>query len=346
MWRARSPRIVKDAKRRVAVTIFASNVARLRAVADAARGAGRHLVVAGRAMHRIIDVAIATGYLPQDFKYYDQSHFSHLAPHEVVALCTGSQGEPRAALARISVDEHPDIKLDPGDLVVFSSRTIPGNERAVGQIQNRLIDMGCELITDADALVHVTGHPRREELKEIYGLGQAQGRHPHARRGAAPGRACQTGAGVRHQGGALDQKRRHGAAGAGAGGEDRRGAGGPPVPRWRPAGAERGRPCTGAAGAGIRRAWSLSLCRALDARVIVPDPEIVLDGVPDADAEGRAMEDIVRDAVEGTIASIPRDRRRDPELVREAVRRAVRAAVGNAWGKRPIVKVLLTRVPR
>ena len=79
---------------------------------------------------------------------------------------------------------------------------------------------------------------------------------------------------------------------------------------------------------------------------IVPDPEIVLDGVPQQDAEGRPMFEIVRDAVEGTIASIPRDRRKDPELVREAVRRAVRAAVDDAWGKRPIVKVLLTRVPR
>ena len=126
-------RIIKSAKRRVAVTIFASNVARLRAVADAARSAGRQLVVAGRAMHRMIDVAIATGYLPQNFKYLDQDQFSYLQPHEVVALCTGSQGEPRAAMARIAADEHPAIKLDSGDLVIFSSRTIPGNERAVGR---------------------------------------------------------------------------------------------------------------------------------------------------------------------------------------------------------------------
>ena len=179
------------AKRRVAVTIFASNVARLRAVADAARRAGRQLVVAGRAMHRMIDVAIATGYLPQNFKYLDQDQFSYLQPHEVVALCTGSQGEPRAAMARVAADEHPAIKLDKGDLVIFSSRTIPGNERAVGQIQNRLVDMGCELVTDNDALVHVTGHPRREELKEMYGWVQTPDRHSHARRGAASGRARQ-----------------------------------------------------------------------------------------------------------------------------------------------------------
>ena len=161
--------IIKGAKRRVAVTIFASNVARIKAVADATRSAGRHLVVAGRAMHRMIEVSIATGYLPKGFKYHDQEHFSYLEPSEVVLLCTGSQGEPRAAVARIAADEHPDIGLDKGDLVIFSSRTIPGNERVVGRIQNQLVDLGCELITDGDALVHVTGHPRREELKEMYG---------------------------------------------------------------------------------------------------------------------------------------------------------------------------------
>ena len=161
--------IIRGAKRRVAVTIFASNVARIKAVAEAAKAVGRHVVVAGRAMHRIIAVAMETGYLPPGFKYHDQRHFSYLEPHEVVLLCTGSQGEPRAAVARIAEDQHPEVQLDKGDLVIFSSRTIPGNERTVGRIQNRLIDLGCEIVTDGDALVHVTGHPRREELKEMYG---------------------------------------------------------------------------------------------------------------------------------------------------------------------------------
>ncbi len=103
-------RIVKDAKRRVAVTIFASNVARIRAVADAARAAGRELVVAGRAMHRMIEVAMETGYLPAELQVpRPEPDSASAAAHEVVALCTGSQGEPRAALARIAADEHPDI---------------------------------------------------------------------------------------------------------------------------------------------------------------------------------------------------------------------------------------------
>ena len=162
-------RLIAGAKRRVAVTIFASNVARIKAVADAAKSAGRQIVVAGRALHRIIGVAMETGYLPANFKYHDQQHFSYLEPDEVVLLCTGSQGEQRAAMARIAEDQHPDVRLDKGDLVIFSSRTIPGNERTVGRIQNRLVDLGCDIVTDGDALVHVTGHPRREELKEMYG---------------------------------------------------------------------------------------------------------------------------------------------------------------------------------
>ena len=87
----------------------------------------------------MIDVAIDTGYLPQGFRYLDQEEFRHLSRSDIVCLCTGSQGEPRAALARIAADEHPDVELGKGDLVIFSSRTIPGNERAVAQVQNRLV---------------------------------------------------------------------------------------------------------------------------------------------------------------------------------------------------------------
>ncbi|MEQ1611259.1 MAG: ribonuclease J, partial [Hyphomicrobiaceae bacterium] len=162
-------KIIKGAKRRVAVTTFASNVARIKAVSDAAEATGRKLVVVGRAMHRVIQVAIDTGYLPADFKFLDQNQYQYLQPSETLALCTGSQGELRAALARIAEEEHPQVKLGKGDLVIYSSRTIPGNEKPVGKVQNALTLMGCEIITDSDALVHVTGHPRREELRLMYG---------------------------------------------------------------------------------------------------------------------------------------------------------------------------------
>jgi ribonuclease J len=338
-------RIIKGAKRRVAVTIFASNVARIKAVADAARAAGRHVVVAGRAMHRIIGVAMETGYLPEGFKHHDQQHFSYLEPHEVVLLCTGSQGEARAALARIAEDQHPDVELGEGDLVIFSSRTIPGNERTVGRMQNGLVDLGCEIVTDADALVHVTGHPRREELKEMYGWVKPRiaipmhGESRHLAEHAKLARA----AGVKE---VLDVRN---------GDMVRLAPGEAEVIDEAPVGRlfRDGNLLVPSEGGPVRERRALAFAGVVIVALlrsgrgeIGADMEIMLDGVPSADAEGRPMAEIVRDAVEGTITSIPRDRRRDGELVREAVRRAVRSAVEDAWGKRPIAKVLLVQAGR
>jgi ribonuclease J len=337
--------IIKGAKRRVAVTIFASNVARIKAVAEAARAAGRHLVVAGRAMHRVITVAVETGYLPANFKYHDQQHFSYLEPHEVVLLCTGSQGEPRAAVARIAEDTHPEVRLDKGDLMIFSSRTIPGNERAVGRIQNRLIDLGCEVIADGDALVHVTGHPRRDELTEMYGWvrpriaipmhGEARHLSEHAKLARA--------AGVRE---VLHVRN---------GDIVRLAPGVAEVVDEAPVGRlfRDGQLIVPGDEGPVRERRSLAFAGVVIVALtrsgrgeVAAEAEVALDGVPVADADGRPMIDIVREAVEGAIVSIPRERRRDGEMVREAVRRAVRSAVERVWGKRPIVKVLLVRASR
>jgi ribonuclease J len=153
--------VIADSPHRVAVTTFASNVARLRAVAEAAQKTGREVVVVGRAMDRVIDVAAECGYLDGLPEFRRADTFAHLPRDKVVALLTGSQGEPRAALARVAENEHPDISLSPGDRVVFSSRAIPGNERAIGRIMNSLTRAGVEVITDRHGLVHVSGHPRR-----------------------------------------------------------------------------------------------------------------------------------------------------------------------------------------
>ena len=161
--------LIVKAPRRVAVTTFASNVARIKAVADAARQAEREVVVVGRAMDRVIAVARETGYLDGVQPFHGMDVYGHLPPDKVVALCTGSQGEPRAALARIAQDEHPEVALSKGDRVIFSSRPIPGNEKAIGRIINGLIDQGVEVITDRTHLVHVSGHPRQAELEDMIG---------------------------------------------------------------------------------------------------------------------------------------------------------------------------------
>ncbi len=333
--------IVKQAPHRVAVTTFASNVARIKAVAEAARAAGRELVIAGRALHRVIDVAIDTGYLPQGFRYVDQQQFGELKRSKVVCLCTGSQGEPRAAMARIAANEHPDVSLDRGDLAIFSSRTIPGNERAVGAIQNSLVRMGVEVLTDGDALVHVTGHPRRDELRQLYGWVRPKiavpmhGEPRHLKAHAELARE----AGVSEVQIAYN-------------GEMVRIAPGPvrviddaPVGRL----FRDGNLIVPSGDAPVRERRKLAVvgivvvALALSRRgEVAAEPQVALDGVPYEDEAGEPMQEIVLTAIEGTLRSIPRDRRRDLEMVSEAVRRSVRGAVSNAWGKKPIVKVLLT----
>ena len=335
-------RIIKGAKRRVAVTTFASNVARIRAVADAATATGRKLVVVGRAMHRVIQVAIDTGYLPPDFSYLDQNQASFLQPAETLALCTGSQGEARAALARIAEDDHPQVKLGRGDLVIFSSRNIPGNEKAVGKVQNALTLLGCRIITDSDALVHVTGHPRRDELRQMYGWirpkisvpmhGEARHLAEHARLA----REC----GVGDTQLVTDGKLLRLAPGPAMVVDDI------PVGRL-----YRDGKLIVASGEGpVRERRKLSFAGIVMVALVlgrkgelVGDPDCAIDGVPVETEQGESMEDVVLDAVEGTIESIPPARRKDIELVREAVRRAVRAAIDQEWGKKPVVKVLVLR---
>ena len=158
---------VAEAKGRVLVTTFASNAARLQTIGRVARETGREVCIAGRSLERILRVAQATGYL-KDFPPpigFDEA--MRLPKSGVLIIATGGQGEPRAALGRIAGGTH-DLKLSEGDTVIFSSRIIPGNEVAIGRIMNQLSDLGIRIITERQAHVHVSGHPGRPELIEMY----------------------------------------------------------------------------------------------------------------------------------------------------------------------------------
>ncbi|MBV9261187.1 MAG: ribonuclease J [Pseudolabrys sp.] len=329
--------LIKSAPRRVAVTTFASNVARLRAVADAAKAAGREVVVVGRAMERITQVARETGYFDgvQDFR--SQEAYGYLPPEKVVALCTGSQGEPRAALARIAEDQHPEVTLSRGDRVIFSARTIPGNEKAVGRVLNGLIEQGIEVITDRTHLVHVSGHPRRAELEDMIGwvkpkiLIPAHGEALHLSEHASLARKLGVPTVMTCRNGDLVEL-----------------APTPGVIDEVPAGrlykdgvilvdaqartvADRKR--LGFAGA-------ISVALALTEKgELAADPEIDLIGIPERDRKGELIADAAYDAVIETFESLPRARRRDPDSVAEAVRRGVRGVVAERWGKKPMCHV-------
>ncbi len=155
---------------RVAVTCFASNVARVESVAMAARDAGRSVAVVGRSLRNLEAAARECGYLRGIPPFLGEDEANEVPDDNLLILVTGSQGEPRSALARIAADSHPRIGLGEGDTVVFSSRVIPGNERAIGTVQDNLVRRGVRLMTDADHMIHVSGHPARDELRRLYRL--------------------------------------------------------------------------------------------------------------------------------------------------------------------------------
>jgi len=160
--------VQRHQSKRVLVTTFASNVARLHTLGEVARETGRQICVAGRSLDRIIEVAQENGYLTDFPEPVDFDTAMGLPRGEVLILATGGQGEPRAALSRISEDSHP-LKLVSGDVVLFSSRQIPGNELAIGAVQNRLAAKGVTMVTDRQSMIHVSGHPGRPELEALYG---------------------------------------------------------------------------------------------------------------------------------------------------------------------------------
>jgi ribonuclease J len=155
-------------KNRVAVACFASNVARLETMARVAAKHDRHAALIGRSLWRMQEAARATGYLAGTPDFVGEHDAGYLPRDKVLLVCTGSQGEPRSALARIAQGEHPHIVLERGDAAVFSSRIIPGNERAIYRLQNRLAAQGIEVVTEKDHFVHVSGHPARDELTRMY----------------------------------------------------------------------------------------------------------------------------------------------------------------------------------
>jgi ribonuclease J len=334
--------LIADAPHRVVLTTFASNVGRVIAIARAAEKAGRQVVLSGRALHRITTIARELGMLEGVRPFLDQDAFRELPRSKVVLLCTGSQGEARAAIARIAREEHPAINLNAGDRVIFSSWAIPGNEREVIDIQNLLIDRGVEVITQSDALVHTTGHPRREELKRLYDLvkpdllvpvhGEAVHLEAHARLGRQHGIDtvvhARNGDLVR-----LFPKTEN------FPGEVRTGElylDGTILCTPDESGVK-----------GRRRLMFgghvvVSLC--VDNRgQAVGAVQMVVEGLPEIEDE-ESVTDLIRRTVQGTLKSIPPKRRSDPDLVSSALQRAVRGEVGAYWGKKPNVAVFVHKV--
>jgi ribonuclease J len=335
--------LVKGAKGRVVVTTFASNVARLRAAAEAGFAAGRQVIAMGRAIERVVAVARECGYFDGVPQLLGPDRFDRLPRDQTLALATGSQGEPRAALARLAADEHPSASLAAGDVVILSSRTIPGNEKAVGGIVNALARKGVGIITDRNHLVHVSGHPRRAEMAKLYGWLRpriavpAHGEPLHLTEHAAFARAQGVAEVVRAFNGDVVRL----VAG------EARVLGRIDNGRLMKDGAILLRPGDESVAQRRKLAFAgvVSIGLALTAKgEMAGDPDVLIAGLPQATREGAGVDALIDSAIFESFESLPRGKRRDADSVGSAIERAVRNAVDHVWGKKPTVHVLIVEV--
>lgn len=336
-------KIIEDAPGRVVVTTFASNVARMRSVGLAAARANRTVVVVGRAMERVSQVARQNGYLDGVPEFMPAGSFANLPRDKMVLLATGSQGEPRGAMARIADDDHPSVKLTKGDTVIFSSRPIPGNEREIGGIINKLVRQGLRLITDRDALVHVSGHPRRDEVRRLYEWLRPKIAVP------AHGEALHL---YTHADFARDMGVEK-AIVAMNGDAVLLGPGAPAIVDEVPHGRMLldGNVLVRSDDEAVRERRKLAFSGVISIGValtskgeLAGDPDVMMAGLPARARDGRSMDEIVDKAIFETLDNLPRGRRRDPDDVATAVERSVRNIVRGVWGKRPQVHVLVMPV--
>jgi ribonuclease J len=326
--------LIGTLKNRVAVTSFASNVARLDTIAKAAKIHGRKVALVGRAMHKITDAARQTGYLKDFPSVIDEAEAAQLPPNRVLYLVTGSQGEPRAALARIADGNHPNVSLGKGDAVIFSSRVIPGNEIGIFEMQNKLAGLGVELLTSEDHFVHVSGHPCRDELAEMYRWTRPQiavpvhGELRHQTEHARLARSLQVPQAIVPENGQLIRL-----APGRAGVIDE-------VPSGRIH--RDGRILIGE-GAGLSRkrralafAGMIAITVVLDGKGrVATEPSVIIEGIPEP------VHDAIRRALD---APLKRHNPKRPEDLQEAVRRAARRAAEDAWGKKPVTRVEVVHI--
>ena len=334
--------VISEQTGRVAVTTFASNVSRLVSVCRAAKAVDRSVCLLGRSMLRMIEVARSVDMLPKGISFVDPGEAGYLPRDKVLYLCTGSQGEPRAALSRIARDDHPELTLEEGDTVLFSSKMIPGNERGIFDLINSLTEQDVTVITEADAYIHVSGHPCRDELRDMYGWVEphtaipVHGEARHLREHAALASEL----GVAHT---VVPKN----------GDLIRLAPGTPerideVPSGRiyidgrillPQG-------DGVIGARRRLGQEglIVVAVALDEQNrLVGAPRTLVRGVPQEDNDGEELAPMIENAAEEALEALPRPKRSGDREIEMIVRRAIRSQLYPRWGKRSDIAVLVTR---
>jgi ribonuclease J len=328
-------------KGRIAVTCFATNIARVESIAHAARMAGREVALFGRSLRNADAAARECGYLRDTPSFVPEEEAGFLPDDSLLVICTGSQGEPRSALSKIAADTHPQLALGEGDTVIFSSRMIPGNERAILRVQDELSRRGCKVMTADDHMVHVSGHPARDELRRLYALVKPRfavpvhGEWRHLSEHAALAKECGATPVLVEDGDVLrlaPANRPEVAAG---------------VPTGRLA-VDNGRllPLSGGVLAARKRMLfngvvMASLAVDQSGRVL-GQPQVSAPGLFDGE-DGEMPRQLAAD-VARAVQDLPSALRREDDALREAARAVLRKAVGRRLRKRPTVEVHLLRV--
>ncbi len=333
--------VVARYPKRVAMACFASNIARLETAAAVAEMTGRHAALVGRSMRRMLDAARSCGYL-RKVSFLTEEEAAYLPREKALLVCTGSQGEARAALTRIAQGDHPHVKLERGDTAVFSSRIIPGNEKAIHRLHNQLIARGIEVVTDEQDFVHVSGHPCRDELAQMYQWVRPRvsvpvhGETRHMMAHAELARACQVPETIIPGNGTLVRL-----------------APGPAeiveqVPFGRLA--LDGALLVPVDSASFRQRTRVLWHGAIVATVVLgPDgrvsgkPQLSMQGLFDGAGTSEVGENIL-DAIRDAVDRLPARTRWDDAKVREAARLAVRRAIQETHGKKPTTDIHLVRL--
>ena len=337
-------KIVAECTGRVAVACFSSNIARIETVAHAAAANDRQTCLVGRSMWRMVEAARETGYLADTEPFLTEHDAGYLPPERVVMAVTGSQGERRAALTRIAANDHPAVALEPGDTVIYSSRQIPGNELAIGRVQNLLARQGIEVIVDGARHTHVSGHPAREELRALYDClkpacvvpihGEARHLFEQVVAGAGSRRRRWAGGRERHPGQADPRP-------VGTGGlRSRPGRLGVDGKQLVPLDGQtvRARHRIGAAGSAVATV-------VLDHRGrLAADPMVSLHGVTEPDGAEEIEDDAIDALMDAVEDLLRRTHRQDDESVEKAARSALSGTLRRATGKRPVTQVHVVRV--
>lgn len=334
--------VIGKCHNRVAVTCFSTNIARINSIAHAAHANGRHCSLVGRSLWRAHAAAQTTGYINAPEPFVSEYDAGFLPRDKVVLIVAGSQGEARSSLTRIANGDHNDVVMEPGDTVIYSAREIPGNEKAIGRVQNNFAATGINVITPDDAPVHVSGHPARDELTDMYQWIRPQiaipvhGELRHMQAHADLARECQVpnvlipfeGAMIRLAPGAPEVIDRIALKRLGFDGQR----------------------IVALDGEAVRSRNKLSFNGAAMVTIVLDDrgalqadPRVTLVGLEDDDDRDVIEEDL-EDLIDETVERMGRGAKRDDAQVSETVRIAVRRAIRHIGGKKPLTQVHVIRV--